>query len=236
MARDRSRSPRGSDAFRCLTPESPVRSQVRATLRAALPLTPPALGDEEPSLIETALYAKAASIEMALHQHFSATCCVPETTKARCIVFNIKFHHSPIPIMYRSQARCIVFNLKKYPSFRVNVIAGVIPAQCLPTMSAEDMADDATKSERRQIRTEALKVAANQGATCGLACANCGSRNTFISNQNWRELLSCRDCKVNVATQLDLQNPRLGGRDFGAAAGSAEIPSSNCWAHKNFPG
>ncbi|GBF99722.1 hypothetical protein Rsub_12435 [Raphidocelis subcapitata] len=83
---------------------------------------------------------------------------------------------------YLSKVRTVVFNLKdpSNPDLRGRVAAGVIPAEALAAMGAEEMASDARKSQNAQIRkemaAEAVRGQQQQASTDQFQCGKCKQR------------------------------------------------------------
>ncbi|XP_059082324.1 transcription elongation factor A protein 1-like [Tigriopus californicus] len=84
---------------------------------------------------------------------------------------------------YKNQIRSRVFNLKdkKNPALRENVLTGVIPPDTFSTMSAEDMASDEVKNQRKafvKAGIDAAQLAKVEGTkTDLLQCGKCHKKN-----------------------------------------------------------
>jgi len=108
---------------------------------------------------------------------------------------------------YKNRIRSRVANLKdpKNPGLRMNYIVGVLAAQRLATMSAEEMASDEMKQVREKFQKEAISeahLATVQGTkTDLLKCGKCKKRNctynqiqTRSADEPMTTFVLCNEC------------------------------------------
>jgi len=108
---------------------------------------------------------------------------------------------------YKNQVRSRVFNLKdkKNPSLRENVLCGVISPEQLAVMTAEEMASDEVKRQRKAFIDDginAAQLAKVEGTkSSDLKCGKCGKRNctynqlqTRSADEPMTTFVMCNEC------------------------------------------
>ena len=108
---------------------------------------------------------------------------------------------------YKNQVRSRVFNLKdkKNPSLRENVLCGVISPEQLSVMTAEQMASDEVKRQRKAFIDDginAAQLAKVEGTTSSdMKCGKCGKRNctynqlqTRSADEPMTTFVMCNEC------------------------------------------
>lgn len=108
---------------------------------------------------------------------------------------------------YKNRVRSRIANLKdtKHPALKENVIRGLISAEKLAKMTAEEMASDAMKDLRAKYTEEAIndrQISKDDGAVSDMfACEKCGAKNCtykqvqlLCSDEPMTTFLLCYTC------------------------------------------
>lgn len=108
---------------------------------------------------------------------------------------------------YKNRIRSRIANLKdvKNPDLRANVLSGIIPADRIAKMTAEEMASDAMKTLRAKYTKESIDdhQMAKTGGTCTdlFKCGKCGKNNctynqvqTRSADEPMTTFVLCNEC------------------------------------------
>ena len=133
----------------------------------------------------------ANALELTESIENGAMLCDVAEIADRCeeVIFN---EFKDTGMKYKNRVRSRVINLKdaRNPRFRENVRLGLITADRLATMTAEEMASDELKELRAKFTKEAIddhQMARTQGAkTSLLTCSKCKKNNVVYSEMQTR--------------------------------------------------